>query len=247
MDSYRTIFNRYPEVLFVHVNNDKDYSYMIVWGDDKGDGVNYHFEFKRYCGYITIGNCIVHFSGPLTNIFYKARCHYISPFKSDICEYDPLEWRIVVNKSDSTYCYMKSKSNYPCVDVSTIDSIAYHYYRPTALTGNEIYLNSDLDEIGGHPDISYEECETLTNNKYCFREQLPSNKSITIDILVDKNGNASIYKFSEKSGIKLFDNDALEMAQDICKYRFKPARIRGQDVNSIRSLSFYGKGLDSLW
>lgn len=250
IDNYPKYYVPNLDELYMYVSQDKDYYYMSVWGDEtpKRPIFNswYPFTLSRYLGKVFVGGKPVYVGGPLKSIFYKARYHRASPIQGEPCEYDPIEWHITIRKTDTTYCCMKSSTSNPYSSISVIDSIALKYYKPSIMTGDEVYPPRDLDKVA-RPTFSYEESQELINTRYSFKERLPLDKCITIGLLVDKKGNASLYKVEEKSGIKRFDKEALRMAKEICNYPFRPAQIRGQDVNTIYYLCFCDKGLMNLW
>ena len=231
-----------PDEIYLQLSEDSEYYYLSIWGDEVHNANQYPFTLRKYVGKAFVADKPVYVSGSLNSIFYKAQRHRPTPIKGDICEYDPLEWTVTIRKCDTTYCLMKSRSSYPAISVQVVDSVALKYFKPSIMTGDEIYSNQDLDVVA-YPFISYEERQELIESKYRFKEQLPLNKVIIIDLVVDKNGNASFYKVTKKSGRKHFDEEALRMAKDICKYQFHPAIIRGQNVNTFYSLTFYDKGL----
>ena len=238
---YPRIYMEEPDEIYFRVSLDKEYYYLDVWGDAISDR-EYPFTLRHYLGKTIVCNKPIFVGGPVKSIFYKAARHRASPIKGILCEYDPFVWRIAIRKCDTTYCLMKSNSNSPYVNVNIIDSIALKYFEPSIMTGDEIYPNYDLDKVAA-PPFSYEERMKLIEDRYSFTSVLPKNKSISIDLIIDKNGNASFYKIEEKSGIKCFDQEALRMANEICEYQFRPAQIRGENVNTIYNLYFCGKGL----
>lgn len=245
--NYCQLYMKDPDVLFINVYDDQEYSYLYVWGDQKADKEEYPFTIDHYLGYTRVNKRPIFVSGPLHSFFYKAKRYQTSPFNGYPCEYDPFEWRIAIRKNDTTYCLMKSNSNSPYVKNEVVDSVALKFYGPSIMTGEEVYTDSDLSPFGvAHPTLSYEERQQLIKTKYCFDDPLPLNKRIIINLLVDKNGYASIHDVEEKSGIKRFDKEAIRMSNEICGYRFTPAQIRNQNVNSIYSLYFCNKGLFGL-
>ena len=239
---YPRVYVKEPAEIYLSVSFDKEYCYLNIWGDNSTIDKEYPFSLRNYLGRTSVCNKPVFVGGPVKSIFYKATRHRASPIKGEVCEYDPFEWRIAIRKCDTTYCLMKSNSNSPFVNVSIIDSIALKYFKPSIMTGDEIYPNYDLD-IVATPPFSYEERVNLIADRYSFIEVLPNNKSIVVDLIIDKNGNASLYNIEKKSGIKHFDQEALRMAKDICEYKFRPAQIRGENVNTIYVLCFHEKGL----
>lgn len=244
---YCQVYMKDPEILFISVHDDKEYSYLIVWGEQDADREEFPFTFKHYLGRTLVNKRPVFVSGPRRSFFYKARRHHSFPFKGILCEYDPYEWRIAIRKNDTTYCQMKSNNNSLDFDDEIVDSVALMFYEPSIMTGDEVYTNSDLSPFGvAHPSLSYEERQQLIITKYRFDDPMPLNKSIIINLFVDKNGYASIHDVEKKSGIKRFDKEALRMSKEICDYHFNPAQIRNHNVNSIYSLYFCDKGLFSL-
>lgn len=250
IDNYPKYYLSNLDEMYMYVSQDKDYYYMSLWGDETPRepifNSLYPFTLRRYLGKVLVGNKPVFVGGPLKSIFYKAQYHRASPIQGEPCEYDPFEWHITIRKNDTTYCGMKSNTSSPFFSVSTIDSIALKYYKPSIMSEDEVYPPRDI-EIVARPTFSFEESQELINTKYSFKDRLPLDKIITISLLVDKNGTASIYKVEDKSGIKRFDKEALRMAKEICDYPFRPAQIRGQNVNAIYYLCFCDKGLMNLW
>ena len=246
-DSYRNVFKEEPSELYMVAATDKEYQYLDLWGDNREKGDIYPFCLKNYLGRVVVNHRPVLVCGPGSTIFYHGKMHRASPINGRVVEYDPLMWHIVIRKRDTTYCLMKSRSNYPAVNVNIVDSIALSYFSPSIMTGSEVYENSELDVCARPASFSYEESLILLKTKYRFTDRLPKNKEIWIDLLIDKEGHASIFHIDQKSRIKCFDNEAMRMASDICNYQFRPAQIRGQNVNTLYHLWFVDEGLRYLW
>lgn len=238
-DQYYSFYQKEPGALFLDIKERGEYFYLYVWGDESNNPRDYPFVFHKYLGTASVDNKPVFVNGPKSSLFYSASGYHHWSGKEDLCEYDPIEWKVAIRKSDTTYCLMKSGINTPSINVSILDSVALCYFDQSSMTGEEIYQGGELDDF---PKIASEVPLEQLKSRFCFKEPLPQGKHITINILVDKTGRATILEFEERSGTKSYDEEAMKIARDICNYTFVPARIRGEYVNAIYSLCFWDTG-----
>lgn len=59
-----------------------------------------------------------------------------------------------------------------------------------------------------------------------------------VDIVIDKNGKATLKGIAKSSNDTEIDNEALRVAKIVCQYSFVPASHRGEKANAIFPVMF---------
>ena len=160
---------------------------------------------------------------------------------------DPLVWTVCIYK-DLSFCKMRtSKPTIGGGDISLIQNLAAKYFKiPDAVPEYDNYIYQWWNvEVPPKLLLDDDSISHFIASNFRVKEDMNFDKvgDFVVDILIDKNGNATPLKgIDYSSGDVEIDNEAIRVVEKIYntyKYRFIPAMHRGEKVNSYYQVVFY--------
>ena len=229
--------NRNDEIVIISVTDSSHY-YLSVFANDSK---SYTFCRENFVGQTLHLGHLIRVFGDESSIFYsvkeqikKKRCNY------NFTEYDPNVWQVCFYKNKS-FCKMKTYKVIGDEDISAIQSLAQKYFGTSnvALEYDDVYRDTEVEVAPkfplGEDSLRY----IISSNFKIKQEDIQSKIPIVVDILIDKNGKASLNGIIKSSNDMEIDNEALRVAEIICQYEFIPASHRGEKVNVIYPIIFF--------
>lgn len=226
-----------PSVIVMNIFVDSSRYNLNIFSYD-GDQFNYCRD--DYIGETRLNNTLVKVFGDSCPIFYnfKNKISQSIPCVDNMLEYDPLVWNLALN-ADSSFNKMRTYCIEPNGDISSVCDLVKKYFVIPDTVPDDVYIwyhieNEPVLKIG-----DYKLDSIISANSNLSRKQYNSdNISASVEILVNKEGKASLIGILESSGNKEFDIEVLRVARIICNEEFRPATHRGEIVNVIIYIGF---------
>ena len=185
--------------------------------------------------------------GDTNSPFYlvQKELEYQKPCEPYFIEEDPNTWVVAIHK-DLSLCKMRTIKVLPCGDISLIQNlVAKHFKIPDTISeycSNSIYQFWDVEVMAKFP-LGDDYLRRLIAENFNLKEELNSLdrgfRFPAVNLLVDKNGNATFHKITLSTNNIEIDNELIRVAEIICQYKFTPATHRGETVNSFFSVGFW--------
>ena len=127
-------------------------------------------------------------------------------------------------------------------DISIIKNIVEKYFSVsevnTEVDSNEIYQWYEVEESPKFSLVEDSLRHIIDRNLKIKQRENFTKVPIVVNIIVDKEGNATLNEVIKSSNNEELDNEALRVIEIICQYKFVPAFHRGQNVNATYSVIF---------
>lgn len=227
--------NRKDEIIVTAVA-DTSYYYLSVFANNRKE---YKFCREDFIGQTLYLGHLIRVFGDENSMFYsvKQESKRIAKCKQDSIIYDPNIWQIVFYK-DKSFNKMRTYKTTPSEDISTIQSLAEKYFKVSLTIGNEVYQSY---EVENEPKVALGEDSLrhlISSNFKVKRDSIKGKIPVVVDILIDKNGKATLKGIIKSSNDKGIDSEALRITEIVCQYDFIPASHRGEKVNVIYPIVF---------
>jgi hypothetical protein len=222
--------NRKDEIIIFSVT-DSSYYYLSIFANNSKE---YKFCREDFVGQTLHLGHLIRVFGNESTIFYSVK-EKIKPQKrcdDNFTEYDPTVWQVCFYK-DKSFCKMKTYKVTADEDISTIQSLAEKYFSVSDTKGNEVYQSH---EVENSPKFALGEDtlrQIISSNFKIKRGNVESKIPVVVDILIDRNGKATLKGIKKSSNDTEIDSEALRVAEIVCQYEFVPASHREEKVNSI--------------
>lgn len=222
-------------ILAIECSEDSTHYYALIYAD------NIRYSRNEYND-IIYQNYKVIVSG--VNIPYMFYGYYpTSPeIKENINEinYDPLIWQICIYKNGKL-CPMHTYKVVPENSIDDIILLAEKHLKGIMVESSDlehIYSNIEVDHPAGFPLGDNELRDIIKTNIRIRSGNLRQFVPVIINLVIDKNGKATISGFLKSSADEEIDKDALRVAEIVCEYQFTPASHRGEKVDVNFALVF---------
>ena len=229
--------NRKDEIIIISVADTLYYYLSVFANNSKG----YKFCREDFVGQTLHLGHLIRVFGDESSIFYSVNVQIKTKEKcnDNYVEYDPNVWRIRLH-NDQSFCKMKTYKGAVNNDISVIQSLAEKYFGTsnTFLEDNDIYHSIDV-EIAPIFFLGEDSLRQLISSNFKIKsDNVQGNIPIVVDILIDKNGKASLKGIIRSSNNMEIDNEALRVSEIVCQYEFVPASHRGEKVNATFPVLF---------
>lgn len=148
---------------------------------------------------------------------------------------DPSFWQIAIKK-DTTFSKYKSYIIDKQTDIAAIECVSNKYFR-NSKWDEEVFEWDEVEQLA-QPSLGVNGIRDLIKQNYHKTYVGSQTIPIIIDLIVDYEGNAIISGLIKRTDDTELNNEALRVANIICRTKFIPATIRGQSVNSKYSIPF---------
>lgn len=116
--------------------------------------------------------------------------------------------------------------------------MAKKFFRVSYNTGNEVFKSYEVENEAkfslGDDSLRY----IISSNFRIYKKRNFNKVPLIIGIVVDKKGKATLNGIIKSSNDSELDNEAIRVAEIICKYDFIPASHRGEKVSTIYPVIF---------
>jgi TonB family protein len=229
--------NRKDEIIIISVM-DTSYYYLSVFANNNKE---YKFCRKDFVGQSLLFGHLIRVFGDESSIFYSVnektklqkRCN------DDVTEYDPSVWQVCFYKNKS-FCKMKTYKVNVDEDISTIQSLVEKYFGTSNIPfeNNEIYQSTEV-EFAPKFSLGEDSLRHLISSNFGIKSNnVQGQIPVVIDIVIDKNGKATLRDIKKSSNDTEIDNEALRIVEIVCQYEFTPASHKGEKVNAIYPVVF---------
>jgi hypothetical protein len=227
--------NRKDEIIIVSVT-DSSYYYLSVFANNNKE---YKFCREDFIGQSLYFGHLIKVFGDTSSIFYYVKDKIKSQKRCDdnFMEYDPTVWQICFYK-DKSFCKMKTYKVTANEDISAIQSLAEKYFAVSDTKENEVYQSHEVENspkfVLGEDTLR----QIISSNFKIKWDSVQSKIPVVVDILIDKNGKATLKGIKKSSNDTEIDNEALRVAEIVCQYEFVPALHRGEKVTAVFPVMF---------
>lgn len=226
------------DAIIVTAVADTSYYYLSVFANNCKE---YKFCREDFIGQTVYLGHLVRIFGDESSMFYSVnekikkqeRC------KDNYTIYDPNVWQICFYKNKS-FNKMRTYKTTLSKDISTIQSLAEKFFGASnvPVANNEIYQIAEV-EIAPEFTLGEDSLRHIINSNFAVkRNNVQGKVPVVVNILIDKNGKATLNNISKSSNDTEIDNEALRVAKIICQYEFVPASHRGEKVNALFPVVF---------
>lgn len=229
--------DRKDEVIIISVT-DTSYYYLSVFTNNSKE---YKFCREDFVGQSSFSGHLIRVFGDTNSLFYFVN-DKINPQKrcnDNFTEYDPNVWQICLNK-DKSFCKMKSYKVSIYGDITAIQNLSEKYFGVSNVPfDNDCIFGNEEIEIAPKFVLGEDSLRRLLSSNFERRQYNGQNKiPVMVDIVIDKNGKATLKGIAKSSNDTEIDNEALRVAKIVCQYSFVPASHRGEKVNAIFPVMF---------
>ena len=237
--------NRKDEIIITY-GTDTSYYYLSVFANNSKE---YDYCSDDFVGHTFYLGHLIRVFGSDSSIFYSVTKKIKAQKQCDdyiVAEYDPNVWDICFHK-DLSFCKMRTYKTYDYEDILDIQSLAKKYFSVSD-TINDIHKNEvfQFGDVENRPTFSLGENsmrQIISTNFKVKRDNIHSKVAVIVDIIVDKNGKATLKGISRSSNDIELDNEAIRVAEIICQYEFIPAQHKGHKVNTTSAIVFLQKDI----
>jgi len=231
--------NRKDEIIVISVV-DTSYYYLSVFSNNSKE---YKFCREDFVGQTLYLGHSVKIFGDESSIFYSVKntIKTQKKCKDVVSFYDPSVWRFCLH-NDQSFCKMQTYKVTKDGDISVIQNLAAEYFNTLdtvcEMNKNKIY---QFFEVENEPKFALGEDSLrhlISSNFEIKRSNIQGKVPVVVDIVIDKNGNATLRDVKKSSNDREIDREALRITGIICQYKFTPASHRGEKVNVIFPIMF---------
>lgn len=227
---------RKDEIILIS-NTDSLYFYLDIFSNNTGE---YEFDRDDYIGRTMYLGHLVRIFGDNNRIFYSANKNPVrhSRISRNKIEYDPNIWTVCFYR-DTTFCKAKTNKGTPSEDISEIEKLSEKYFNVSSVEQNELF---QFYEVENSPKFSQGEDymrKLIHSNFSVHKKGEYDNIPLVVNLIVDKNGNATVKGIMKSSHDAELDLEAIRVSEIICQYDFIPASHRGEKVNVIYPIVFF--------
>ena len=235
------------EIIIISHSDSCSYSLEIFYNNSKA----YSYNQDDFVGQTKYDRFKIRLFGNETSFFFKVKERALRSIEvrggkksiSDIVLFDPLPWHFYLNR-DTSFCEMRTYKVLLVNDISDIQKLSKKYFSISDSVSDVIYDESDVEK-SPMTDDKLEEIKKMIRSNFNLPSKIINDEIYTyIEILINKEGKASIVRIPKSSGDKEFDVECLRVAKIVCEDKFNPAIFRGKKVSSIISIRFDKKLID---
>ncbi|MDR0810827.1 MAG: energy transducer TonB [Paludibacter sp.] len=229
--------NRKDEIIIISVA-DTSYYYLSVFANNSKE---YKFCREYFVGQTLYSGHLIRVFGNENAIFYsvKEKIKEQKRCNDNFTEYDPNVWQVCFYRNKS-FCKMKTYKITVDEDISAIQNLAEKYFGVSNVPFDNSYVFSNA-EVETAPKFTLGEdsfrrllSSNFERKQYDGQSKIP----VVVDIVIDKNGKATLKGIIKSSNDMEIDNEALRVAEIVCQYEFVPASHRGEKVNALFPVMF---------
>ena len=229
---------RKDEVIIISVTDTSCY-YLSVFANNSKE---YKFCREDFVGQTMHLGHLIRVFGDTSSLFYfsNKKIKLQKKCNDNFTEYDPTVWQVCFYK-DKSFCKMKTYKVNVYEDISTIQSLAEKYFEVSNFSFNNDYIFG-YTEVEIIPKLVLGEDSLRRLLSLNFERKQYNGQSkipVIVDIVIDKNGKATLKGVSKSSNNTEIDHEALRVAEIVCQYEFIPASHRGEKVNTIFPVMFF--------
>jgi hypothetical protein len=229
--------NRKDEIIIISVT-DTSYYYLSVFANN---GREYKFCREDFVGQTLYSGYLIRVFGNESAIFYsvKEKIKGQKRCNNNFTEYDPNVWQICFYK-DQSFCKLKTYKVTVDEDITEIQNLAEKYFGVSnvPLVDDYIFGNTDV-EIAPKFALGEDSLRRLLSSNFERKQYNGQSKiPVVVDIIIDKNGKATLKGIIKSSNDTEIDNESLRIAEIVCQYEFVPALHRGEKVNALFPVMF---------
>jgi hypothetical protein len=201
----------------------------------------YDYCRDDFIGQTTYLGHLIRIFGEDNNIFFTVTKR--SPNKQqcndNFMEIDPDIWQVCLYK-DKSFCKLRTYRFTVKDDISAIQSLAEKYFFKSDSYDNsdELFKNHEV-EISPRFLLGEDSLFSLVSSNFKVKRKVNKKVPVVVDLIVDKEGKATLKGISMSSVDNDINNEALRVADIICQYEFIPALHRGEKVNAIFPVIFF--------
>ena len=236
--------NRNDDIILIS-STDSSHFYLTLFSHENNHFCHSQDDYVGTCHYL--GHKVKVF-GQDSSMFYSLKNRVLSKTKrydsSFICEYDPIVWCVSFYR-DTSFDKMRTHKSTVEEEIFDIQTIAKKFYKISKVVDTSVFRFSeveDMAEIAIGKDSLYKVIKT-NFNKGLIRSDNDFSRPIIVELLIDKDGKASVCGFAEKSANNQLNDEAMRVANIISEYDFKPGYHRGQAVKTIYQVLFLKNSL----
>jgi hemerythrin superfamily protein len=229
--------NRKDEIIIISVT-DTLYYYLSVFANNSKE---YQFCSEDFVGQTLYSGYLIRVFGDESTIFYsvKEMIKAQKRCKDNFTEYDPNVWQICFYKNKS-FCKMKTHKVTADEYITAIQSLVEKYFGTSNVDSdsNNIYKSNEI-EIAPKFSLGENSLRHLISSNFKIkRDNVQSKIPVVVDIVIDRNGKATLKGIIKSSNDTEIDNEALRVAEIVCQYEFVPASHRGEKVSAVFPVLF---------
>jgi len=240
-DNHSFAKNRNKKITIVSFTDTSHYCLSIFF--DSNDNVFYTEDFVGQTSYLGF---LVRVFGDYNSVFYSVKDKVKTQRRCEriLINDSPNVWRICFHR-DTSFCRMRTRKEIGNEDISAIEDLVKRHFRAFdtlhPMHENEIFswdmVDTPAEFLFGDDSLTH---FIISNFELKRRAIYPQHGIATIiDILVDKDGKATVTGIRKSSNDVEFDNEALRVAEAVSQHEFIPATHRGHRVNNSLSISFF--------
>ena len=198
--------NRKDEIIIVSAKDTLCY-YLSIFANNSKE---YKFCREDFIGQTSYSGHLVRVFGNENSNFYSVANGYKVQKRcnDNFTEYDPSVWQICFYKNMS-FCKMKTYKVTIDENISEIQNLAEKYFGTSNISFgyDDIYQNYEVEIapkfLLGEDSLRY----LISSNFKIKRENMQGKISVVVDILIDKNGKATLKKIKKSSNDAEVDNE----------------------------------------
>lgn len=229
--------DRKDEIIIISFT-DTSYYYISIFTNNSKE---YKFCGEDFVGQTSYSGHLIKVFGNENSMFFSANDKFkrIKRCKDNIIIYDPSVWQVCFN-NDKSFCKMKTYKVNVHEDISSIQSLAEKYFEISNVSlDNDYVFGNDEVEITPKIVLGEDSLRRILSSNFERKQYNGQGKiPVVVDIVIDKNGKATLKGISKSSNNTEIDNEAIRVAQIVCEYEFIPASHRGEKVNAIFPVMF---------
>jgi hypothetical protein len=234
--------NRKDGVIIISVT-DTSYYYISVFANN---GKEYKFCREDFVGQTLYSGHLIRVFGDTSSIFYSVNGKIKSQKQcnDNFTEYDPNVWQNCLYK-DKSFCKMKTYNVSVYEDITAIQNLSEKYFGVSNVPFYNDYIFGNTEvEIAPKFALGEDSLRRLLASNFKKKQYNGQSKiPVTVDIVIDKNGKATLKGIAKSSNDTKIDKEALRVAEIVCQYEFTPATHRGEKVNAVFSVMFLQKDI----
>jgi hypothetical protein len=236
--------DRSDDIIIISFTDTSYYCLSIFANNSK----SYKFCRNDFVGKTVFLGHLIRVFGNKNSIFYSKNEDITKqkPCKANFIEYDPSIWQVCFHK-DEHFCKMKTYKVTADGDISKIQRLAEKFFGTSDIPveNNNIYQNTEV-EIAPQFLLGEDSLRNLISSNFKIKKKNVQDKMpVIVDVVIDKNGEATLKGVKKSSNDIEIDNEALRIAKIVCQYKFIPAIHRGENVNAIFPIVFLKNDINS--
>lgn len=231
--------DRKDEIIIISVTDTSYYNLSVF----ANNSIEYKYCSDDFVGQTLYSGHLIRVFGDTSSIFYfvneKTKLQKKCNDYYKLMEYDPNVWQVCFYK-DKSFCKMYTYKMSPWEDISIIQSLVEKYFEVpnSPRENNSIFGIAEVEIepkfVLGEDSLRQLLSSNFEKKQYNGQSRIP----VIVNLVIDKSGKARLKGISESSNNTEIDNEALRVAEILCRYKFIPASHRGEKVNAIFPVLF---------